>query len=117
MACHEQLLTFIVCETVLLSTGEAVTDVGSAAFGTGDNTGSGCGTNVGAGAGTISFAGAAEGGGTEDTVPLEITPLSRSTNLGAAVFPEKNSEAVSAGSSDGAGGKMSDWKDSDWSRD
>ena len=62
----------------------------------------------------MSFAGAAEGSGAEGAAPLEIAPLSRSTNLGAAVFPEKNSDAVSAGSSDGAEGIMSDWKDSDY---
>lgn len=38
--------------------------------------------------------------------------MSRSTSFGWAVLPEKNSAAVSAGSREGAGGKMSDWKES-----
>lgn len=42
----------------------------------------------------------------------EITPVSRSTSLGEATFPLKNSLAVSTGSVEGAGGKMSDWNTS-----
>ena len=45
--------------------------------------------------------------------PAEIEPSSSETSLGAAVLPEKNSAAERAGSADGAGGKMSDWKESD----
>lgn len=47
----------------------------------------------------------ADGGG-----PVEIDPVSRSTTFRGAVLPWKYSDAVSAGSSDGAGGNMSDWK-------
>ena len=39
-------------------------------------------------------------------------PSSRLTYFSEAVLPEKNSPAVSAGFADGAGGKMSDWKES-----
>lgn len=42
----------------------------------------------------------------------EIAPVSRLTMLGSALLPEKNSAAERAGSRDGAGGKMSDWKES-----
>ena len=56
----------------------------------------------------VTAAGAAdvEGrGGGEDAGPdEEIAPSSRLTSFGGAVFPEKNSPAVSAGSIDGAGG-------------
>ena len=58
--------------------------------------------------------GASEGteGGAEsgDWVPANTAPFSRLTRLGATVFPEKNSPAERAGSEDGAGGKISDWK-------
>lgn len=66
----------------------------------------GWGTGAGAGAG-------AAGGGAPGVVPDKIAPSSRLTSFGAAVFPEKNSPAVSDGSADGAGGKMSDWNESD----
>ena len=63
-------------------------------------------------------AGAAAGGGAEvvlvgaeagvaagaDPVADEIEPSSRETSFGGAVFPEKNSAAVRAGSAEGAGG-------------
>jgi len=42
----------------------------------------------------------------------EMDPVSRSTNFRAAVLPEKNSVDEREGSSEGAGGKMSDWKES-----
>ena len=41
-------------------------------------------------------------------------PVSRETNLRETGLPEKNSPAVREGSIDGAGGKMSDWNESDW---
>ena len=41
-----------------------------------------------------------------------VDPVSRLRRMGEAVFPEKNSPAVRAGSEDGAGGKISDWKES-----
>ena len=45
--------------------------------------------------------------------PAEIEPSSSETSFGAAVLPEKNSAAERAGSAEGAGGNMSDWKESD----
>lgn len=42
-----------------------------------------------------------------------VTPLSRLTSLTEGGLPEKNSPAVREGSAEGAGGKMSDWKESD----
>lgn len=53
--------------------------------------------------------GIADGGG-----PVAAEPVSRSTKFLGAVLPLKNSEAVSAGSVDGAGGKISDWNESDF---
>lgn len=50
----------------------------------------------------------ADGGG-----PVDTDPVSRSTRFRGAVLPLKNSAAVSAGSSEGAGGKMSAWKESE----
>ena len=61
-------------------------------------------TGAGAGAGALAVR--------VRVVLVWTTPVSRSTSFGAAVFPEKNSPAVSAGEEDGAGGKMSDWKES-----
>jgi hypothetical protein len=43
----------------------------------------------------------------------ETTPVSSETSLSEIDFPEKNSPAVSEGSIEGAGGKMSDWNESD----
>lgn len=51
--------------------------------------------------------GGAESG---DWVPAKTVPLSRLTRLGATILPAKNSPAERAGSEDGAGGKISDWK-------
>lgn len=44
---------------------------------------------------------------------VEVTPLSRLTSLSEGGFPEKNSPAVREGSMEGAGGKISDWNESD----
>jgi hypothetical protein len=44
----------------------------------------------------------------------ETAPVSRETSLSETALPEKNSPDVSEGSIDGAGGKMSDWNESDW---
>ena len=44
--------------------------------------------------------------------PEIMDPLSRLTSLGGASLPEKYSGAVSDGSIEGAGGKMSDWNES-----
>jgi len=66
------------------------------------------------------------GGAVEDRVgvgtavdagaPVETAPVSSETYLSAMAFPEKNSPAVRDGSMEGAGGKMSDWNESDWRR-
>ena len=61
---------------------------------------------VGAGAGV--GMGAAAGA----SAAALMAPVSRFTIFGGALFPEKNSEAVSAGSSESAGGKMSAWNES-----
>ena len=47
----------------------------------------------------------ADGGG-----PVEVDPVSKSTKFRGAIFPLKNSDAESADSSEGAGGKISAWK-------
>ncbi len=93
--------------------------------GGGAATGDGAGSSRAMGAGAGAGAGAAAGGGAEVVLvgagvgtemgaePAEIEPSSSETSLGAAFLPEKNSAAVRAGSAEGAGGKMSDWKESD----
>jgi hypothetical protein len=43
----------------------------------------------------------------------DTAPVSSETYLSAMGFPEKNSPAVREGSMEGAGGKMSDWNESD----
>lgn len=48
--------------------------------------------------------------------PVETAPVSSETYLSATAFPEKNSPEVRHGSMEGAGGKMSDWNESDWRR-
>lgn len=64
---------------------------------------------VGSGDVTLNEEVVADGGG-----PVDADPVSRSTRFRGAVLPLKNSAAESAGSSEGAGGKMSAWKVSDW---
>ncbi len=44
----------------------------------------------------------------------ETAPVSRETSLRETALPEKNSPAVREGSIEGAGGKMSDWNESDF---
>jgi len=66
------------------------------------------GATRGVGAG---LKGGAESG---DCVPAKVAPLSRLTRLGVTDLPEKNSPAEREASTDGAGGKMSDWKLSAW---
>lgn len=61
----------------------------------------GVGVTAGAGVGTV-----------DGAVPVVMAPVSRLTSFGGAVLPEKNSPAVRAGSAEGAGGKMSAWKES-----
>ena len=48
--------------------------------------------------------------------PEETVPVSRDIYLSTTAFPEKNSPTVRDGSTEGAGGKMSDWKELDWRR-
>jgi hypothetical protein len=45
---------------------------------------------------------------------VDTAPVSRETSLREMGLPEKNSPEVRQGSIDGAGGKMSDWNESDW---
>ncbi len=86
-------------------------------------TGSSCTAMTGAGAAEAAHANTVlvgagaridAGVGAEPEPEAEKTePSSPSTSFGSGVLPEKNSAAVSAGSAEGAGGKMSDWKESE----
>jgi hypothetical protein len=53
------------------------------------------------------------GKGVDDAAAEETAPVSRETSLSETALPVKNSPAVREGSIEGAGGKMSDWKESD----
>ena len=104
--------------------------VGRGMIGGGENVGSGLvetGSRIsGAGMGTaetgvaklvdLEMTGDSTGTGVLEGAVVEVdtTPLSRLTNFKVGCFPEKNSPAVKEGSEDGAGGKISDWKESDW---
>ena len=44
----------------------------------------------------------------------EVVPVSSETSLSETALPEKNSPEVREGSIEGAGGKMSDWNESDF---
>jgi hypothetical protein len=44
--------------------------------------------------------------------PETVLPSARLTSLSAATLPLKNSAALREGSIEGAGGKISDWKES-----
>ena len=68
------------------------------------------GADNGAGAGALVVR---VGRATDDAAAM-VAPVSRETSLREMGFPEKNSPAERQGSMDGAGGKMSDWNDSDW---
>ena len=98
---------------------ETVTDVGGGSLETFVSCGAMIGEREGIcpgwGGGTV---GDRVGVGTEvDTgAPVETAPVSSETYLSATAFPEKNSPAVRDGSMEGAGGKMSDWNESDWRR-
>jgi hypothetical protein len=54
------------------------------------------------------------GTGVDVGAAADTAPVSSETYLSAMGFPEKNSPAVREGSMEGAGGKMSDWNESDW---
>jgi hypothetical protein len=49
----------------------------------------------------------------DDAAAEETAPVSRETRLSVMALPEKNSPDVRQGSIEGAGGKMSDWNESD----
>lgn len=55
------------------------------------------------------------GRGVEDAAAEERVPVSSETSLRETALPVKNSPTVSEGSIKGAGGKMSDWNESDYS--
>jgi len=55
------------------------------------------------------------GRGVEDAAVEETAPVSSETSLRETALPVKNSPAVREGSIEGAGGKMSDWNESDYS--
>lgn len=73
-------------------------------------------TGICAEAGGGAEADGAMGGGEaaeEDLAASEkVVPEERSTSLRRAIFPLKNSDAERDASDEGAGGKMSDWKES-----
>jgi hypothetical protein len=50
----------------------------------------------------------------DDAAAEETAPVSRETSLREMALPVKNSPAVREGSIEGAGGKMSDWNESDF---
>ena len=50
----------------------------------------------------------------DDAAAEETEPVSRETSLSETALPVKNSPAVREGSIEGAGGKMSDWNESDF---
>ena len=79
--------------------------------------GDGACADCGAGA-DVERVGAWTGAGTEEEAGavVETAPVSSETRLRETALPEKNSPAVSEGSIEGAGGKMSDWNESDYGR-
>lgn len=92
----------------------SITGAGRTAGGASCFAGGGDGSRAGAGAGT-----AAGAGGGAEVVLLgagaeaeDTAPVSRLTSLSEGSLPEKNSGAVSEGSAEGAGGKISDWNES-----
>ena len=79
----------------------------------GESAGAGASTGADAGAGAGALA-VRVGRGTEaSAAAAAVMPVSRETSLREIGLPVKNSLAEREGSIDGAGGKMSDWKDSD----
>lgn len=50
----------------------------------------------------------------DEAAAEETAPVSRETSLSETALPVKNSPAVREGSIEGAGGKMSDWNESDF---
>jgi hypothetical protein len=78
---------------------------------TGDSDGV-CEADCGAGAVAVRV-GVAATEAAATAAAAETAPVSSETYLSATGFPEKNSPAVREGSLEGAGGKMSDWNESD----
>jgi len=78
---------------------------------TGESDGAGAGWGAGAVAERVGTGKGVDVGATMDTAPV-----SSETYLSATGLPEKNSPAVREGSMEDAGGKMSDWNESDWVR-
>lgn len=80
----------------------------------------GMGTCAGSGNGVerVRVEGGMDGKGIEGRglVDVVMVPFSRLTRFGGATLPSKNSRAERAGSDEGAGGKMSDWKESAYIR-
>lgn len=81
------------------------------------------GSGAGVGSATLAGAGACAGAGAGAELTLEevgvrpcsaLTPLPscRLSRFGSADLPPKNSSLFIAGTAEGAGGKMSDWKES-----
>ena len=87
--------------------------MGGATMGDNDGAERGCGADAVAERVGVCASAGAEVGGAEEGAEAEIAPVSSETSLSETGLPEKNSPAVSEGSIEGAGGKMSDWKESD----
>jgi hypothetical protein len=107
----------------VLRDGGALSCIGDSATGSGSGARAGAGAGADAGAGAGAGAGGAAdevdvGAGVEKdgaaTAAVVTAPVSSETSFSSGVLPEKNSPALSDGSDDGAGGKMSAWKDSDY---
>jgi hypothetical protein len=87
---------------------------GGSRTGAGIEAGIGAGAGAGGGAWNVGVGTVLTGAGVNEAcVEDNISPLSRLTSSGEAVFPEKYSPADNVGSEAGAGGKISDWKESD----
>jgi hypothetical protein len=79
---------------------------------TGERDGGDAGWEIGAVVDRVGTA--AANAGADVASAVETAPVSSDTNLSETALPEKNSPAVIDGSIDGAGGKMSDWNESDY---
>lgn len=83
----------------------------------GATTGESDGADAGAGWGAGAVAErVGVGTGVEVGATMDTAPVSSETYLSETGFPEKKSPAVREGSMEDAGGKMSDWNESDWVR-
>jgi hypothetical protein len=102
---------------------EAVAEVGGGSLATLDSGGAMIGeedgdcADCGADAVAVRVGPGPEAAGKEladDAAAEETVPVSSETNLSETGLPEKNSPDVREGSIEGAGGKMSDWNESDF---